>query len=214
VRDFKRRKIIRRSWGNATGYPNLQLGFVVGQEPDPLYADGMMKLAMDEALHENDTLLVPYHDAFRNISCKNLAILDFFGRNCLNAGVPFLMRVDDDYPVNLGNVLSLVKSIPRSTEGMFGKVLRNDRVKRDPLSKYYTPEAILPQKVMPPFVIGEGLLMTGKLTPKLFEGLLHIEYDNRLIGDHLLALVAKKFGIKLINIPDYTAKLRTNQTGT
>jgi hypothetical protein len=56
--------------------------------------------------------------------------------------------------------------------------------------------------------------MTGKLTPKLFEGLLHIEYDNRLIGDHLLALVAKKFGIKLINIPDYTAKLRTNQTGT
>ncbi len=210
VRDFNRRKKIRSSWGNATNFPNLQVGYVVGEESEDLYAEDIMKLAREEAYRENDTLLVPYHDTWRNISYKNLASLDFFTKNCKD--VPVFMRVDDDYPLLLRNILSFVKSIPLGTDGILGYVLKNRRPKRDPMNRYYIPKKIYNQSMYPHFVAGQALVITARIIPILFKGLLHTRYDSRLLDDQLLSMVAREAGIKSLGVTNFTAKVRDENT--
>lgn len=215
VRAFERRKKIRRSWANSTNYPNLQVGHVVGEESDALHFEDIMKMAREEAFHENDTLLVPYHDTWRNVSYKNLASLDFFNKNCKD--VPFIVRLDDEldnqhHTINLQNLVNFVNSIPRGMEGMFGKVLKAAALDRDPLSKYYTPKTIFNESVLPPFVVAEAVVFTRGITMVLFDKLLHIDYDNRMLDDNLLGLAAKKAGIKRMDVGDLAEKLGRNKT--
>jgi hypothetical protein len=55
-------------------------------------------------------------------------------------------------------------------------------------------------------------VITAGVTPVLFKGLLHTQYDTRMLDDQLLAIVAKESGIKRMGIFNFTAKLRDNKT--
>jgi hypothetical protein len=215
VANFGRRQLVRETWGNTTNFPNVQLGFVLGtsgesHEGGQNSTTSLTDLgAQGEAISEKDLIILPYNDTWRNLTYKNLGMLHFLQRNCLQ--VPYHMRIDDDITVRLPNVLKFINSIPKEREGIFGAVFVKNPVLRT--SKYAVPLKVYPSPFYPVHLSGQAYIMSSAVVPRLHTGMLNARYIQ--VEDALATgIVAKEVGVKRFGVPGWLNKLNDNTTKT
>ncbi|XP_065663700.1 beta-1,3-galactosyltransferase 1 isoform X2 [Hydra vulgaris] len=165
--NIKRRLAIRYSWGSPQNRFNKQLTsnltystvFAVGRS----LSTAVNKMIAQEASLYSDILFIDILDTYRNLSYKTLNSLIWSSNYCRPN---FLLKTDDDCYVNVVNILNFLKSeplLPLYT----GRVQWFMPPNRDNTSKFYISVNDYNAFLLPPYVSGGGILLSGDLIPRL-----------------------------------------------
>ena len=165
--NIKRRLAIRYSWGTSENRFNKQVNsnvtyntvFAIGRS----VSAGLNKMIIQEASLYGDILFVDILDTYRNLSYKTLNSLIWLSNYCLPK---FLLKTDDDCYVNVVNILNFLNSKP-PLPIYTGRVQWFMPPNRDNTSKFYIPENDYNGFLLPPYVSGGGILLSGDLIPRL-----------------------------------------------
>ncbi|ELT97377.1 hypothetical protein CAPTEDRAFT_25340, partial [Capitella teleta] len=105
--NYANRALIRNTWGNPGNYPgtSMELVFFIGY-PDFKLNGALMRDALQEMNHYQDTVLLPVLDTYKNVTKKALYALEFIANNCQRT--PFVLKADDDVVVNLFSIISIL----------------------------------------------------------------------------------------------------------
>lgn len=126
----------------------------------------------EEQLHNDDVIELSVDDDYMDLTTKTLAMLQWATVQCSNA--QFVMKLDDDTLVHLGNLVDMVSSYQyelRVYRHFIVGHLKLSRysVSRDADSPWYIPKSVYPSDAPTVYMFGCGYfmpLLTGKL---LFE---------------------------------------------
>ena len=103
---YKRRMVIRQTWGNPKHYDvKIRLIFVMGKTADP--ADVQNSLYFESEQY-GDIVQEDFLDSYRNLTYKGVASLKWISNYCRHA--KFVLKTDDDIFVNMFTLLRHFKS--------------------------------------------------------------------------------------------------------
>uniref|UniRef100_A0A336LD06 Hexosyltransferase n=1 Tax=Culicoides sonorensis TaxID=179676 RepID=A0A336LD06_CULSO len=133
IKNFKRRKIIRETWGNSTrfGYENFlkmhgskiyldiseswknelkhrkitfKTIFILGKSSSDYSKHIQNKVIREEKIHQ-DVLQEDFIENYRNLTLKTLTMLKWGSKSCLSDSVKFYIKTDDDIFLNVPNLI-------------------------------------------------------------------------------------------------------------
>lgn len=108
---YKRRVVIRQTWGDATYYEvGIRVVFVMGRTSDAGGGDVQRALEF-EAAQYGDIVQEDFRDTYRNLTYKGVAALRWISRYCLHAR--YVLKTDDDIFVNTFNLLRHLRRLDR-----------------------------------------------------------------------------------------------------
>nr|XP_020139374.1 N-acetyllactosaminide beta-1,3-N-acetylglucosaminyltransferase 3 [Microcebus murinus] len=158
--NYERRELVRRTWGRerrARGLPLRRL-FLVGTARDPLQARKLNRLLRMEARAHGDILQWDFHDAFFNLTLKQVLFLRWHETRCTNAS--FLLNGDDDVFAHTDNMVSYLQGQDPGRHLFVGHLIQNVGPIRAEWSKYYVPRLVTEAERYPPYCGGGGFLLS------------------------------------------------------
>jgi hypothetical protein len=121
-----------------------------------------------EGQDHRDILMGDFFENYRNLTYKHLMGLQWAAKYCMQA--TYVLKQDDDIFVDFYQLHDIMKSTEQfvhlQTKNLiWGKVLSNQKVVRDPQSKWFVPETEISSTMeyYPPFVSGWGYITTPKV---------------------------------------------------
>lgn len=108
--NYKRRMVIRQTWGNPKYYPdiNVRLVFVCGKSDDKPEEQSALDF---EAEQYGDIVQEDFKDSYKNLTYKGVAALKWISLHCSHA--KFILKTDDDIFVNMFTLLRHLQSMDR-----------------------------------------------------------------------------------------------------
>lgn len=176
VQNYKRRKRIRRTWGNRNNYPGIEIRvvFFVGL-PHLDTTDGRLvqqDLLLESKAH-GDIVQEDFVDDHRNLSHKGVGALKWVSTYCNHAA--YVLKTDDDMFVNMYVILNHLRNLHAANfrrRLMLCYVYWRIEVGRDAgVSKTY-----FPNNTYPPFCSGMGFVMTTDVAVALHEVSPHVRF--------------------------------------
>ena len=199
-RSFEKRELIRKTWTNSTLFPETRVIFTIGLTNYQLINNKLV----EESLKHNDLLQIDFIDSYFNMTIKIISSLYWISTYCSNS--KFILRVNDDVVV-IVNMFSLVKYLREerkrnATNTMFGNVLSNGIVIRDPHSKYYIKMEEFAKSNYEPYCDGSAYILTQDLARTYYELALvsHLPPFGVWLEDVYLGMLGHKVNTKLVNI--------------
>ena len=109
---YKRRMVIRETWGNPKFYSDLhvRLVFVMGQGVNET-SSGSQDGLMFESEQYHDIVQENFQDSYRNLTYKGIAALKWISTYCSHA--KYVLKSDDDIFVNMFTLLRHLRSIDK-----------------------------------------------------------------------------------------------------
>lgn len=189
---FTRRLNIRQTWANKSN-ASFFIYFTIG------YTERNKRDLQRESDDFDDIIVGNFLDSYRNNTLKTIMTYRWLHIHCSH--IPFVLLVDDDYTVNVYNVLEFVKDIKiGSICPMFGSLVKNwhpVRHKSDPNS--YITKQEYPLRCYPDYISG-GSLITCINTVKAISAL--IPYVRPFsIDDAYIGVISTILKIPLYNEP-------------
>jgi len=112
---YKRRVVIRQTWGDASYYHiGIRVVFVMGRTVGANRTDGddgVQRALEFEAAQYGDIVQEDFHDTYRNLTYKGVAALRWISRYCSRAR--YVLKTDDDIFVNAFNLLRHLSRLDR-----------------------------------------------------------------------------------------------------
>lgn len=195
---YKRRVVIRQTWGDASYYSDVKLRvvFVMGRTAD----DGGVQQALEfEAAQYGDIVQEDFLDTYRNLTYKGVAALKWISERCAHAR--YVLKTDDDIFVNTFNLLRHLRRLDRleaqnSTRSTRGLLLclvwYSMTVMRD--GKWKVSKDEWPDDVYPTYCSGSAFVMSTDVAVALHGVSYHVPFfwvdDFYITG--LLALKLEK----------------------
>jgi len=107
---YKRRMVIRQTWGNQKYYPDvpIRLIFVMGKTFDKPEVQDALAF---ESEQYGDIVQEDFLDSYKNLTYKGVAALKWISNYCKHA--KFVLKTDDDIFVNMFTLLRHLKSIDK-----------------------------------------------------------------------------------------------------
>ena len=104
---YKRRMVIRQTWGNQKYYPdiNIRVVFIMGMKPQN---PEVQKALLFESEQYGDIIQEDFMDTYRNLTYKGVAGLKWVTQHCSHA--KYVLKSDDDIFVNMFTLLRHLKS--------------------------------------------------------------------------------------------------------
>nr|XP_054769450.1 beta-1,3-galactosyltransferase 5-like [Lytechinus pictus] len=121
----------------------------------------------EEARLHGDILQADYVEHYYNLTKKFVMGLKWAVKFC---GSEFVMSTDDDIMVDIVTLARDLRSVPleERTNFVIGKQ-NGYPVERNERSKWYCPKELYPEDRYPPFPLGHGIILSHKVTQKLYE---------------------------------------------
>ena len=164
------RNAVRNTWANSafnhfhTNHDS-SLVFLLGACENP---EQQEKLE-EEDFYTKDIIQWDFYDSFRNLTVKECLFLQFSKRNL--TVVTHIYRGDDDVfvnPIALGEVLNTQVNNNNICAGVVIERALPQRSQEGLDSKYFVSRTEYPLEKFPPYVSGEGYIISKELTDKLF----------------------------------------------
>uniref|UniRef100_A0A3Q3AZP4 Hexosyltransferase n=1 Tax=Kryptolebias marmoratus TaxID=37003 RepID=A0A3Q3AZP4_KRYMA len=193
------RDVIRRTWGseNLVLDKVVKLFFLLGMQTGE-DTQQVHEQLLQESKEHRDLIQSDFVDCYKNLTIKTMVMLEWLNLYCSTAS--YAMKIDSDTFLNVHNLVKMLLDAPK-TNYMTGLVAYEAAVLRDPESKWYVPEDILPQSIYPPYTLGLGYILSLDLTEKLIEASRHIK--ALYIEDVYLGLCLHHLGIPPTDPPGY-----------
>lgn len=178
-RNFKRRMLIRETWGNSNMYQNLRtvLVFMMGT-PNGANAGKLQAQIQRESNQYRDVVQESFVDSYRNLTHKAIMALKWISKHCRTA--KYILKTDDDVFVNIFNLVRHVSSLYQrnfATENTIAcYVWHKVKVLRDPKKKWYVTKEEYAGDVYPTYCSGAAFLLTGDLPPRLYNESLYTKF--------------------------------------
>lgn len=190
VSNIGHRESIRATWAKVV-HPSVKVVFILG------YLDFMKSYIQIESKHYKDIVQQDFIDVYRNNTVKTIMGFNWAVSNCAESS--YLFFVDDDYIVNIPNVLEYLKAHYKRHDGQ-GSLYAGYRwekayPKRSNTSKWYVSEEDYPCKYWPPYVGGGSVVISKDIAKKMTDAFPHIK--PIFIDDVYIGIVAATLGINV-----------------
>ncbi|XP_044759994.1 beta-1,3-galactosyltransferase brn-like [Coccinella septempunctata] len=174
AKNYRRRNIIRKTWGSPVHYESVKTVFLVGETTSK--SVNMMVVRENEIL--KDLVLGNYIDSYYNLTLKTMTGLKWASEIC-SQNVEYFMFVDDDYYVSTKNILKFlndpytypgtefdVKNVTNIDTDEFclytGFVYKKERPIRKIFCKWFIPLKDYPYDFWPPYSTGGAYILSRK----------------------------------------------------
>ena len=189
VGHFFQRAAIRNTWGRCHS-TNVKVVFVLG------YSKLYEEIAREEYINNEDVIQFSFLDTYRNNTHKTIMSYDWIVSNCSSS--TFVLFVDDDFYVNIPNILQFVHgTLKYTTDTMYGKKQCFSFPLRNESSKWCISDEEYPYAIYPTYLLGGSILTHNSVVRKL-----QIAFPFKkaiFIDDVYVGLVAHELNIKLAN---------------
>lgn len=192
------RDVIRSTWGSES--------LVLGQDVKLLFLLGMQtgddaprvhEQLLSESQEHHDLIQSDFVDSYKNLTIKTMVMLEWLSLYCPNAS--YAMKIDSDIFLNVENMVKLLLKAPKMNY-LTGRVDNSSVVFRDPESKWYVPEDVLPYSIYPPYPYGLGYIFSLDLPKKLIEASRHVKVFY--IEDAYLGVCMHHLGLRPTEPPN------------
>lgn len=187
--NYERRELIRNTWAGAGNITkNVRVVFLLGL---PIHGNLAVR---KESTEHGDIIQEDFKDNYHNNTIKMIMGYKWAVSNCKSAD--YLFFVDDDYFVNIKNLVQYVSSRNQNEKHKLfsGTLLPHSTPFRVNGSKWYVPWEDYPFDRWPPYLAGGAYFISMALARKFN---LAFPYVKPLhIDDTYLGIVARKLGIK------------------
>lgn len=187
--NYERRELIRNTWAGAGNITkNVRVVFLLGL---PIHGNLAVR---KESTEHGDIIQENFIDNYHNNTIKMIMGYKWAVSNCKSAD--YLFFVDDDYFVNIKNLVQYVSSRNQNEKHKLfsGTLLPHSTPFRVNGSKWYVPWEDYPFDNWPPYLAGGAYFVSMALARKFN---LAFPYVKPLhIDDTYLGIVARKLGIK------------------
>lgn len=187
--NYERRELIRNTWAGAGNITkNVRVVFLLGL---PIHGNLAVR---KESTEHGDIIQEDFKDNYHNNTIKMIMGYKWAVSNCKSAD--YLFFVDDDYFVNIKNLVQYVSSRNQNEKHKLfsGTLLPHSTPFRVNGSKWYVPWEDYPFDRWPPYLAGGAYFVSMSLARKFN---LAFPYVKPLhIDDTYLGIVARKLGIK------------------
>lgn len=187
--NYERRELIRNTWAGAGNITkNVRVVFLLGL---PIHGNLAVR---QESTEHGDIIQEDFKDNYHNNTIKMIMGYKWAVSNCKSAD--YLFFVDDDYFVNIKNLVQYVSSRNQNEKHKLfsGTLLPHSTPFRVNGSKWYVPWEDYPFDKWPPYLAGGAYFVSMALARKFN---LAFPYVKPLhIDDTYLGIVARKLGIK------------------
>ena len=176
---YKRRMVIRQTWGNQKYYPDttIRLVFVMGSSDDK-NSSGSDEGLRFESEQYNDIVQENFDDTYRNLTYKGIAALRWIDKYCSNA--KFVLKTDDDIFVNMFTLLKHIKSVEKhekeSIKNSFILCLVWRRMKVMRSGKWRVDEKDWKDDYYPVYCSGSAFIMPVAVAQRLHEVSYHVPF--------------------------------------
>ncbi|XP_046555273.1 UDP-GlcNAc:betaGal beta-1,3-N-acetylglucosaminyltransferase 7-like [Haliotis rubra] len=177
--NFKRRKVIKETWGsalqdNAPGH--VCLIFVVGKQNQSNLSH--RKQFLNEIHHYGDVTQINKDETYLNLVHKSIGILKW--ANFFVPSVKFILKIDDDVVLNPSNLYYRLLMHSYQSRFIMGYVGRGATPQRVKTKENYLPYNYYSGNVLPNYIFGPSYVISGDLIRDLLTvipkiPLLHIE---------------------------------------
>ncbi|XP_046379831.2 beta-1,3-galactosyltransferase 1-like isoform X2 [Haliotis rufescens] len=163
VKNVKERLAIRDTWGTYVKDPlhKTKVVFLLGATD----SKDMQKNLLDESNTYGDLVQENFHDSYRNLSLKSVAMLKWVKTYCISA--KYLLKADDDMYINVPNLLTSLRK-RKEEKFILGFIFVGARPVQDKRSKWYTPVSDFNEKTYPRYTSGTSYSMSVKAVPDLY----------------------------------------------
>jgi len=189
VGHFFQRATIRKTWGRCHN-TSVKVVFALG------YSKLYEKVVREEYINSEDVIQFSFLDTYRNNTHKTIMSYDWVVSNCSSS--TFVMFVDDDFYVNIPNILQFGHNMLNDTTNtMYGNKYCFAFPFRNESSKWYISDEEYPYALYPTYLSGGSILTHISVVRKLqiaFPFMKAIFIDDVYVG-----LVAHELNIKLTN---------------
>ena len=187
VGNFFQRVAIRTTWGKCQN-TNVKVVFALGYSK--LYED----IVKEEYINWEDVIQFSFLDTYKNNTYKTIMSYNWVVSNCSRS--TFVMFVDDDFFVNIPNILQFAHgTLKYTTNTMYGNKQCFAFPFRNESSKWYISDEDYPYAIYPTYLLGGSIFTHISVVRKLqiaFPFMKAIYID-----DMYVALVAHELNIKL-----------------
>jgi len=169
VDHYKRRMIIRQTWGNSAYYDvNIRLVFVMGAKVSDGSNSEIQQALYFEAEQYADIVQENFDDTYRNLTYKGIAALKWISNYCSHA--KFVVKTDDDIFVNSFALLKRLSRLVRQekTSGfLMCLVWKNMVVMRQ--GKWKVDESEWKDSTYPTYCSGSAFILSMDVALKLYK---------------------------------------------
>lgn len=150
---------------------NIKRLFLLGKPPPrdqqraSKYKDVTFKEIMEENGKYKDLLMGDFTESYEHLTYKHLMGLEWAATFCQNA--QFVLKQDDDVVIDYFQIFQMLNNPKNklaekiiSQRAIYGKVLDNQAVEREPTSKWYVPVSAYHDATYPAYVSGWAYLTT------------------------------------------------------
>lgn len=162
--NFKKRAVIRSTWGNKT--EDVKLYFVMGK---PVAPSTQEKIENENKNHQ-DIIQGNFLDVYRNLTYKHIVTLKYATYHCSQA--KYILKTDDDVFVNMPlmkHFLSVDLSPFGTSELLFCTLKKSATVLRTYRSKWRVGFEEYPFRTYPPYCPGWAILYSPDILFRLYK---------------------------------------------
>ena len=194
---YKRRAIIRQTWGQAVQYPNanIRLLFVMGNITTlPL----LQKAIVHESETDKDILQEDFEESPMHATDKTIGALKWICKHCNNAR--YVLKTDDKMFINMFTVLhhlGLLHNAGRNQNVLMGLVWNQMHVQRE--GTFAIPKEVYPNDMYPPFCSNFAYFMSMDVVQTLHSTSYKVKY-LRLEDVFVTGIVATAAGVNVIRM--------------
>uniref|UniRef100_A0A7E4V276 Hexosyltransferase n=1 Tax=Panagrellus redivivus TaxID=6233 RepID=A0A7E4V276_PANRE len=169
------RDAIRSTWGryNQVQKFRVRTVFVMGQlsaKEEDSYGDVLAA----EQKQFGDLLVGNFVDAYRNNTLKLLQSLQFAHNHCKTGPVSYVLLVDDDYMVNLNNLVAEAEKHPPNERLYMGF-----RIDSSPFRLIFSKHRVslrdYPYAVYPPYITAGAVFLTSQTVTEFYYAVQHMK---------------------------------------
>ncbi|ELU14153.1 hypothetical protein CAPTEDRAFT_75191, partial [Capitella teleta] len=172
VDHYRRRAVIRQTWGDIKRFPNMRVMFVMGKTST---IKSMQDALQFESTTYGDILEEDFEDTYHNLTFKGIGALKFISHYCNN--VKYVLKTDDDVFVNmytLQNHLMQLEGAGYNKNLILCLVWWNMPVLRE--GKWAVPKEMYPGDLYPPYCSGMAYLFSTDVAPKLYDASFFVKF--------------------------------------
>ena len=192
--NFRERRLVRNTWGNSKLLQMFRArkAFILGRSTN--YS--VNREVDEESRSYDDIIQEGFIDSFRNSTFKQVMALRWLSKRCPD--VKYVIRVDDDYLLNIFALTAYLKSLKKSEKvrSILCEVRDSKkelRVVRNKHDKHYVSEKQYPASTYKPFCGGGVWIITRDVINEFYKATWKVPYMP--LGDiYTTGLLASKVG--------------------
>lgn len=172
--NFKKRLMIRNTWGNAKYYPGVtvRVMFFMGKKDDQKVQEALQF----ESEQYHDIVQEDFMDTYRNLTYKGIGALKWVSTYCSHA--KFILKTDDDIFVNMFTLLKHLQSMEKVGTRTSGTILclvwNRMKVMRE--GKWKVSKEDWKDDYYPTYCSGSAFVLTTDVVVRLHEISYHVPF--------------------------------------